>query len=80
MTRIVEDAKRIIEENYGDPDLNVSGIARQLYVSPQYLSRLFRAVSGDTCTVSYTHLDVYKRQALNLINIFIENLKRYKAE
>ena len=49
MTRIVEDAKRIIEENYGDPDLNVSGIARQLYVSPQYLSRLFRAVSGDTC-------------------------------
>lgn len=46
---IVEDAKRIMRENYSNPSLSISGIARQLYVSQQYLSRLFRSVSGVTC-------------------------------
>lgn len=49
MTRITEEAKRIMRENYSDPTLNIAGIARQLYVSQQYLSRLFRSVCGVTC-------------------------------
>mgnify|MGYP003101386857 CR=1 FL=1 len=49
MTRITEEAKRIMRENYSDPSLNIAGIARQLYVSQQYLSRLFRSVCGVTC-------------------------------
>ena len=49
ITRIVEEAKRIMRESYSDPSLNIAGIARQLYVSPQYLSRLFRSVCDETC-------------------------------
>lgn len=49
MSRLVEDAKRIIDRTYSDPDLSVAAIARQLYVSPQYLSRLFHVVCGETC-------------------------------
>jgi AraC-like DNA-binding protein len=46
---LIDRAKQIIRGGYADPDLNVSAIARQLYISPQYLSRLFRNVCGVTC-------------------------------
>ncbi len=62
MTRIVEEAQRIMKENYADPSLNISGIARQLHVSQQYLSRLFRSVSGMTCMdfLTKTRMDAAK--------------------
>ncbi len=60
---LIDNAKRIISETYADPDLNVSGIARQLFISPQYLSRLFRSVCDQTCMdfITSVRLDAAKK-------------------
>lgn len=46
---VVEKAQAYIEDNY-QRRLSLSSIARQLHVSPNYLSRLFRKVTGTTLT------------------------------
>jgi AraC-like DNA-binding protein len=46
---LVEKAQTYIDENYRRR-LSLSGIARSLHVSPNYLSRLFRRESGRTLT------------------------------
>lgn len=49
MALLVEKAKEMMKKEYSNPELSVSQIARQLYISPQYLSRLFRSIAGVTC-------------------------------
>ena len=46
---LVEKAQTYIEENY-QKRLSLSGIARTLHVSPNYLSRIFRRETGTTVT------------------------------
>lgn len=50
---LVERAQTYIEDNY-QRRLGLSGIARELHVSPNYLSRLFRKETGSTLT-DYVH-------------------------
>jgi two-component system response regulator YesN len=45
---IVEKAKCYIMEHLAD-DLSVSDIASYLYVSPNYLSKLFKRTTGEGC-------------------------------
>jgi two-component system response regulator YesN len=46
----VAKAKTFLEERYSDPALNLSSIAEHVYVSPCYLSHLFKQVTGSTVT------------------------------
>ena len=49
--------------------VSLSSIAERNDISPQYLEQVFAGLRRyGIVTVSYTHLDVYKRQILN--NIF----------
>ncbi|MCE5342119.1 MAG: helix-turn-helix domain-containing protein [Eubacteriales bacterium] len=63
---LIEEAKHIVREKYADPDLNVSEIARQLFISPQYLSRLFHGVCDMTCMdfITSVRLDAAKKLLL----------------
>jgi len=45
---IINRSKRYINEHLSD-DLSVSNIASQLYLSPNYFSRLFKKVTGEGC-------------------------------
>lgn len=39
----------ILERNYGDPDLSLTGVAREmLYMNPDYLGKVFKQVTGET--------------------------------
>lgn len=44
----VMDAKRCIQELYGNPDLSLNDIAERVYLSPTYLSGLFKKKVGIT--------------------------------
>ncbi len=50
---LVERAQAYIEDHYQDR-LSLSRVSRELHVSPNYLSRLFRRVTGTTLT-AYIH-------------------------
>lgn len=43
---LVDKVKRIVDENYSDPNLNLSGIADELEVSYGYLSSIFSKTTG----------------------------------
>lgn len=45
---LIGKVKRRIHENLAD-DLTVTGLAEQYYVTPNYLSRLFKRVTGEGC-------------------------------
>jgi two-component system response regulator YesN len=45
---LFEKAKDYMIENYMDPDLNVQKLSNHLYISPSYLSLLFKKKSGKT--------------------------------
>ncbi|HZN55752.1 MAG TPA: AraC family transcriptional regulator [Candidatus Polarisedimenticolaceae bacterium] len=51
---LVEKAQNYIDENY-QRRLSLSGIARTLHVSPNYLSRVFRREAGVTLTAQIHH-------------------------
>lgn len=44
---LVEKVKLFIEENYSDPNLNLTDIASKFYVNQSYLSRVFKAESNE---------------------------------
>ena len=46
---IINDAKKLIDENYKNPEISVGEIARKLSITPSYLSRIFRNEMGMTC-------------------------------
>ena len=63
----VDDILTFINQNI-DSQLSIDDLSGHFYLSSSYLCRIFKAATGTTinkyitATVSYTHLDVYKRQ------------------
>ena len=49
---IVQTAIRYMEENFREPELSVSRIAEAVGITSNYLSRIFREATGQTC-ISY---------------------------
>lgn len=60
---IVDKAKRYIAEHLSD-DLSVSKIASYLYVTPSYLSRLFKKFTGVGCNEYIVHKRIEKAKLL----------------
>lgn len=52
INELVERAKEYIEQNYTNAELNLGDIAAKLYVNQSYLSRIFKAETGES-TVDY---------------------------
>ena len=48
-------------------DISIDLLASRFYMSRYYLMHLFKQETGYSVAVSYTHLDVYKRQAQDRI-------------
>ncbi len=71
--RVVETAKEYINENLTS-DLSVKGIAAHLFVSPNYLSRLFKKVVGEGCN----EYIVRKRMECAKVLLLTTNLKTYQ--
>lgn len=61
---VVEQAKRIIEQQYGNPDLNAQFIAEQLDVSVSYLSRTFKKDTGENLSNFLTEKRIQEAQKL----------------
>jgi two-component system, response regulator YesN len=61
---VVEQAKRIIEQQYGNPDLNAQFIAEQLDVSVSYLSRTFKRDTGENLSNFLTEKRIQVAQKL----------------
>lgn len=55
--RYVEPVIKEIETHFSSPELTAAGLSAQVYISPQYLSRLFRRFLG--CSV-YEYLTTYR--------------------
>ena len=51
---IISTVVRLIDEHIGDSDLSLSSIASDLYLSPSYLSKLFKEYTGESFT-DYLH-------------------------
>ena len=54
--QMIKKACEYIEEHFAEPGLRIGEVAGHTGLSPNYFSSVF------TEAVSYTHLDVYKRQ------------------
>lgn len=61
---VVEQAKRIIEQHYANPDLNAQFIAEQLGVSVSYLSRTFKRDTGENLSNFLTEKRIQVAQKL----------------
>lgn len=46
-SRLYQEAKTYVENNYSDPELSVNSMAEQLGVQPTYLSKLFKEMEGE---------------------------------
>ncbi len=53
---IVETAVNYMKKNYSDPELSVGKISEISGVTPNYLSRVFKSVKGETCIDFLTNL------------------------
>ncbi len=71
--RLIEDAKRYIREHLCD-NLTVKGIAANLFISPNYLSRLFKQVCNEGCN----EYIVRKRMEQAKLLLLTTNLKTYQ--
>lgn len=49
-------AVKLIETQYADEDLKIGGIAQQVFVTPSYLSRVFKEETGQTVGEYITHV------------------------
>jgi two-component system, response regulator YesN len=61
---VVEQAKRIIEQHYANPDINAQFIAEQLDVSVSYLSRTFKRDTGENLSNFLTEKRIEVAQKL----------------
>lgn len=61
----VQKAIRIMRENYGDPNLSVASLAENVYLTPPYLSGLFKKHTGKTIGQYLT--DIRIEQSLKLL-------------
>lgn len=46
-SELVNDVKTLIDKNYENPDFSLSFIASTLFISPNYLSRIFKEETGE---------------------------------
>lgn len=60
---IINKAKRYISDNL-QQELTVSNIAEQLYITPNYFSRLFKKVSGEGCNEYIVRKRIDKAKSL----------------
>ena len=58
--KAVAEAKEYISEHYHDPDLSVDEVCRQLHVSPNYFSTIFKRETGKTYIAYLTGLRMEK--------------------
>ncbi len=67
---LFEKARDYIADNYGDPELNVQKISNYLYISPSYLSMIFKKKSGITFLkyLVSIRLDAAKEMLMNKSN------------
>lgn len=72
--QLIERAKKYILENYVDPDLNLSGTASAIYLSPSYLSVLFKKETGETFIDYITKTRIEKSKEL----LRLYDLKTYE--
>ncbi|HHV10993.1 MAG TPA: helix-turn-helix transcriptional regulator [Clostridiales bacterium] len=70
---IILQAVRYIDENLSG-DLSVSSIAANLYITPNYFSRLFKRVKGEGCNEYIVRKRIEKAQSL-LVNTSIKTGK-----
>jgi len=61
--RIIERIKQMVEEHY-DQDLSLEGIAEQVYLTPSYLSYLFKKETGQSLIRYITQVRMEKAVAL----------------
>ena len=61
--KIIEGIKRMVEEQY-DQDLSLEGIAEQVYLTPSYLSYLFKKETGQSLIRYITQVRMDKAVAL----------------
>lgn len=60
----VRKAKRYIEENYTDPDLNIDKLCNILFISPNYFSAMFKKSTNMTFTKYITEIRLNKAKEL----------------
>ncbi|HZG74956.1 MAG TPA: helix-turn-helix domain-containing protein, partial [Paenibacillus sp.] len=53
---VIEDIKRIVEEQYGDPELTIQRIADRIYLTSTYVSLIFKQETGQTVNEYLTHV------------------------
>ena len=70
---IIEKAKRYIYDNLSQ-ELSVTSIAAHIYVTPNYLSRLFKRITGEGC---YEYV-IRKRMEKAILLLETTNLKPHK--
>ncbi len=63
-SKLTVEAVRILEESYGDSELSLNMVAEQLGVTPQHLSRTFRAETGVTFVSYLSRLRIRKAMLL----------------
>ncbi len=71
--RLIENAKQYIRENLSE-NLTVKGIASHLFISPNYLSRLFKQVCDEGCN----EYIIRKRMEQAKMLLLSTNLKTYQ--
>ena len=60
---VIRKAKARIREHLGE-ELSVAGLAAELYVTPNYLSRLFKRITGEGCNEYIVRKRIEKAKAL----------------
>ncbi|MDO3410257.1 response regulator [Saccharibacillus sp. CPCC 101409] len=66
LSPLVRRAREYIRDYYGDPELTLESFARNLQVSPVYLSRVLKKELGDSFVALLTHTRI--RRAIQLLN------------
>ncbi len=61
---IARNARQYIEENYGDSDLSVEGLAGLLYINPSYLRAVFKKSIGMTVGEYIIHVRMTRSKEL----------------
>jgi two-component system response regulator YesN len=60
----IRKAKRYIEQNYTDPDLNIDKLCNMLFISPNYFSAMFKKSTNMTFTKYLTQIRLEKAKQL----------------